>query len=151
MSDIIDQIHQRLLSEGSNKEVDTNKPIHAVASILLSASYSDLNFGQDEIKEIIRLLDEEFISDDEDRKFILSMSIETVTDPVKFEKCIEAINTGYSVKERMRILAMAWKIMIIDEVLTKGEQELALSLEKKLKLTPEQGLEARQLVSEKLI
>jgi len=147
MNGLIDQIHQKLQYEiRSSEDVGIKKPLHAVSTVLLSVAYSDLDFGRDEIKEVLQLLEKEFEPDEGDRSFIHSLSVETITDPVKLDTCTETIKENYSVEERMRILSMVWKIIVVDGVLAESERELAFSLENKLNLTFDQGVEARKLV-----
>ena len=107
-----------------------------------------MNYGREEVIEIVKLLQKELPNHQQQKEeeFLSSLALTVMSGPEAITESIELIKSKYSDEVRILILAMVWKIILIDNRVDEGEKDLAFLIEKKLDLTSWQGEKARGLV-----
>ncbi len=121
----------------------------AVAAILIDIGRSDSAFESSEMQRILSLLEVEFqLSGAEAGQAYEVAEFLQRTSSDKLEQLFAAIKTGFDVNQRVRVLGMAWKVLLADREIVASETQGTAHLRQQLGLSLEQALLAQRIAAE---
>ncbi len=126
------------------KGTSTNRDLAlATAAILSAAASSDQSIDKKEAQAIATAIQSR-LGISSEKCSALMKQVEG-HESTKLEKFVAEINAQFGQEERVQILALAWKVIMADGVITTEEGVFSVTLRKSLNLSMEQALRARKL------
>ena len=117
----------------------------AVAALLLEMAKSDADFSAEELNRIVTIMFTEMETAEQETAQIIEMLEFMKRDGGRLERFIQAINDNFSSEQRQMVLALIWRMVNADGRIQSFETTLAVDLRKRLGLTLEQAVFARQM------
>jgi len=140
-----------LLLEIENDGEPTEKDLKVItALILLQAANSQDSLSSDELMNIVAGMFRRFGVGDEESGELIFIAELIAKDTARAKNLIERINQRFSVEQKQQIMALAWRVIGSDNVVSNSEGSYIIELRKSLKLTAEQSAFAREIAEEEL-
>ena len=123
----------------------------ATAVLLLEMAGRDQDFAPEEINVAFASMSRQFQLSDDETADILEAASTIQEQPEKIDELIKVLNERFSDKQRQKILAMIWNVVIADGRIDKFEERYAVQMKTRFKLSDEQALEARKLAEQRKV
>ena len=120
----------------------------AIVVLLLDVAHHDGSFSPEEVRELVRAMNQAFEMSDIEVADILEVAEILHKNNEKVKQFISAINEHFDDGQRQVILAMLWKLVKADGKIEKIEQQHAIKLRTLLGLSLEQATRAVQMVDQ---
>ncbi|MCC6933585.1 MAG: TerB family tellurite resistance protein [Deltaproteobacteria bacterium] len=143
-----DEIRLDVDSSGNPTEEDL---LIATGVLLLQMAGSDSDYAAEEVKAIFAIMKNEFNILDNDVKHFLGQANQLRNDKARIDEFVQVINTHFSTKQRIRVLAMLWRVILADGKVDKFETNFAIKMKFSLMLTDQEAEQARQLALQKMV
>lgn len=118
----------------------------ATGVLLLEVAGQDSDYAPEETREVFRTIEAQFGIRKEEAMELLEIADAARNETKKIDEFVKNINTHFSLDQRVRILAMAYRVILADEKLDKEELRYLTQLKFRLQLSDEQLERAKELV-----
>lgn len=115
----------------------------AVGALLLEMAGRDEDYAPEEVHTIFQLLMEEFELDEDECRSLLKRSDASREDESRLSLFIEELRQ-LNEEQRVRILAMCWKVILSDHSVDRAEEGFLTQLQNRLRLTSEHLQKAKE-------
>ncbi|MCB0317706.1 MAG: TerB family tellurite resistance protein [Bdellovibrionales bacterium] len=139
------KITQRANISSSTGTLAEDELLLAAAVILIDVAGADKDIHPKEAEEICRLLKKEFKVPEEKLPQLIEIAVEARDDEEVVEKLMHGICENFSKAQKKKLLAMVWRIIIIDEKIDVFEKKYVNNLKFRLRLDNVDAEEARNL------
>ena len=132
---------------GVTKEGNPVDQVLQVATVVLLMEIAgrDKKIERTEAEVLCDTVSKEFNISDDDIPALVEVAIAARKETDKIDEFVNNINEQFSEEQRIRILAMIWKVVIADGQVDKFEDRFATEMKFRFKLNDDQALEAMQL------
>lgn len=137
--------HASLKVDASNEPTAHDKHV-ALVVLLCSVAYSDSAISPEELGSIFKSMAQALGLEGAEAGEILEIADFIRRDQgERLDEFIEAVNAHFETLQREHLLGLAWRVISADGSASRIETAFAAGLRKKLGLTLEQAVRARQL------
>ncbi|MCC6220967.1 MAG: TerB family tellurite resistance protein [Deltaproteobacteria bacterium] len=120
----------------------------ATVCLLIKAGSLDGYFHSDEFDSLVSTLNREFELSNEEAGYNLEVGGLLVDDEVKIESFIKAINANFEESQKVAIIAMMWRVMLADGLVSSHEAAFASRTAKLLGLNQKHIELARDMIED---
>lgn len=117
----------------------------ATAVLLLEMAGTDSDYAPEETRAIFQIMKHEFHLEENAVLELLEIADTARHQAGKIDEFVKLVNTNFSSDQRVRILAMAYRVILADKKLEKTELRFLTQLKFRLQLSDEQMAQARTL------
>jgi uncharacterized tellurite resistance protein B-like protein len=117
----------------------------ATAVILIEMASADHEVAEAEAQEVCQLLFQNFGVGEENIPDLIEIAVNARKEKGKIDEFVDVINDKFNEAQKLRILAMVWKMVIADGKVDKYEERFAKQMMNRFRLSPEQAEEAMQM------
>lgn len=117
----------------------------ATGVLLLQMAGSDADFAPEEVRTIFQVMKLQFNIEEGEVKSLLEQANSLREEKGKIDEFINIINANFNIKQRQRVLAMLWKVILADSKIDKFETRYATQLKFRLQLTDQEAKEAHEM------
>lgn len=118
----------------------------ATGVLLLEIAGVDGDYAPEEVREVFKVIQREFGIGDQEAMGLLEIADAARGKAGKIDEFVIKINSHFSPEQRVKILAMAYRVIQADQKLDKKELRLLTQLKFRLQLSDQQLAEAKKLV-----
>jgi uncharacterized tellurite resistance protein B-like protein len=115
----------------------------ATCALFLEMANIDGEFTEEEQRNIITILKENYQMSDEHTDELMTAAREELDRSLDYWQFANLINQNYSAEEKVEIIEMAWRIVYVDGRLDKHEDYLMHKLSKLLHISHKQFIDAK--------
>jgi uncharacterized tellurite resistance protein B-like protein len=119
----------------------------AAGVLLLEMAGSDKDYAPEEVRSIYAALEKEFGVSNSEALKILEKADYLRNNTKKIDDFVSTLNSSFSTKQRVRLLALVWKLILADGSVDKYEQRFATQIKFRLQLSDDNVTEAKEMVS----
>lgn len=138
------------LKQGLGGMVAGDREKVAVGAVLLEMSGRDGDYAPEEVKKIFSMMCNAYSMSKEQVHGLLG-----IADKERVKKTMEdfisTINNFYDNNQKVRILAMVWAVLFADQEFDRFEEKFAEQMKNRLRLSADEMVQARAMVSSGLI
>lgn len=124
-------------------------------ALLLEMAGKDDDYAPEEVQAIFGVLKKQFKLKDEEVMDLLEaadkLREESADHKDRIGEFVAAINTRLNEQQRLKVLAMIWKVVMADEKVDDFEQKFAAQMKSRLQLTDAQAEDAERLAKMGLV
>ena len=124
-------------------------------ALLLEMAGKDEDYAPEEVQAIFGVLKKQFKLKDQEVMDLLEaadkLREESADHKDRIGEFVAAINNRLNEQQRIKVLAMIWKVVMADEMVDDFERKFAAQMKSRLQLTDDQADEAQRLARMKLI
>lgn len=135
---------ESLAKDSSGKATERDVVI-AIGVLLLEMAGADEDYAPEETQAIFDIMEKNFKLTKDEALEILEAADAVRRDGRKLDEFVSAINEAFDAKQKERIFAGVWKVVLADGRVDKFEQRFATQLRFRLELTDEQLERAKHL------
>lgn len=117
----------------------------ATGVLLLQMAGSDSDFAPEEVRTIFQVMKAQFNIEEGELKPILEQANTLREEKGKIDEFVTTINANFNLKQRQRVLAMLWKVILADGKVDKFETRYATQLKFRLQLTDQEANDAHEM------
>ena len=117
----------------------------ATGVLLLQMAGSDADFAPEEVRTIFQVMKSQFNVAEGELKNLLEQANSLREERGKIDEFINIINANFNLKQRQKVLAMLWKVILADGKIDKFEARYATQLKFRLQLTDQEAKEAHEI------
>ncbi|MCO6429963.1 MAG: TerB family tellurite resistance protein [Deltaproteobacteria bacterium] len=136
---------QLSLETDKSGEVTTHDLHVATAVILVQVASSDEAIAREEAEAVCGVIEENLGISQELIPSLVETAVAARRQKGKIDDFINLINDRFSTDQRRLLLAMVWKIVLADNKIEKLEERMVIQLRNRLRLTFEDGQQAREM------
>lgn len=133
-----------LMPDDSGK-VTEKELLISVVVMLLEMARSDGHASPKEILHLVAVVGKTFEVEESTVRELVDIAEHLMANSARLDGYITAINVNFSPVQREELLGGVWRVLAADGKADKAETSFAVELRKKLDLTLEQAVRARQL------
>jgi uncharacterized tellurite resistance protein B-like protein len=122
--------------------------IIAISVILVHVASSDDQVAKEEAEAICSMLEYNLELPESEIPNVVQKAILGRREKGKIDDFVAVLNSSYTVEQRLRILSMAWKLVLSDNKVEKPEERTLVKLATTLYLTLEHQDQARHFAEE---
>lgn len=136
---------------GASQEIDQDatcaKELQiACCAILLETAFVDLQYPTAEQETIRVLVSKHFMLDQSQAQGLIDLAGSARLKAEKISELVNLINEMLDEHQRQMLYATIWRVIKADNVIDKRELDIVTKLAKRLRLSVDQQIEARQMV-----
>lgn len=153
MKKLLNRLFTKKPSERSTLDADKNgNPLTrglktAITALLVEMAGQDNEISSSEAEEICVLLAHEMNVPESELPALVQEAMQEKSKHGKVDAFVAQINEHLNAAQRIRLLAMVWKMIGADGKVDKNENRFAVQLKFRLMLSNEQEAEAREMAS----
>ena len=117
----------------------------ATGVLLLQMAGSDDDYAPEEVHAVFRTMEKEFHISQDRALELLELADAARQAKGRIDEFVEAINEHFDEKQKQRVLAMVWRVVMADAKVDAFESRYAKQLKSRLHLSDELAEEARQM------
>lgn len=117
----------------------------AVVVLLVEMAGSDHEIDPNEAEAICSSVSEQFQMEEDEVPELVQIAISSRNEEGKIDNFVGLINEAFNDSQKQKLLAMVWKVVLADGVVDKFEERFAKQIEKRFRLSEDQGKRAKQM------
>lgn len=117
----------------------------ATGVLLLQMAGSDADFAPEEVRTIFKVMKEQFKIEEGELKPLLEQANLLREEKGRIDEFVNLVNANFNLKQRQKVLAMVWKVVLADGKIDKFETRYATQLKFRLQLTDQEAKEAHEM------
>ena len=117
----------------------------ATVALLALMAQADNEFTADEFNAVIASMEAAFALPADEAAETLESANFLIKEKERLNEFVEIINQNFNESQKERVLSLVWKVLLTNDQVDSAETTLAVDLRKRLGLTLEQAVRARQL------
>lgn len=117
----------------------------ATAVLLVHIASADQEIAREEAEAVCTLIEKNLGIPEEDVPGLVEVAIEAKRNKGKIDEFVALINDKFNEEQRIKLLAMVWRVILADNKIEKFEDRTAVQIQNRLRLSPQHGDKAREL------
>ncbi|MDC0357192.1 TerB family tellurite resistance protein [Oligoflexia bacterium] len=118
----------------------------ATAVLLVEMASADQVIDRQEAEAVCESMQGQFGIDEERIPEIIEVAVTVRKEQGRIDEFVKAINDSFNAKQKQRVMAMIWKVVMADGKIDKFEQRFATQLKSRLQLSDEEAEAAGAMV-----
>ena len=117
----------------------------ATAVLLVQMAEIDQNLSDEELASLVSSLNKQFTLSDAEAGHVLEVAQYLCNDGDKIASIISAVNDGFEESQKKTVLAMLWRVMQADGLISRFEATFAAQIASALGMDDAQVAEAKEM------